>query len=455
MPDSRRRRPGVHVRAGSVRQARIEAGLSLAEVAAGRLTRNAIHLVETGRSRPSMETLQLIAERTGRPLDYFLADAPSAAAEDWAGDHQAVIELETMLARGELEDAIAAGKALLQRVGSGEVAGTVRLRLAEAYCRRHDAETALELLALARPALQAAGDEWLLIECLDWEAAALHLQEDPRALTLLEEARSRAKTMDPVPAGLLARIETHLASLHVRRHAWAQAARAFEAALAHSSSMLDLVELARIHQGLGHAYQQIGQPGKALTHASKALAISELSSELRLRLAAEANLGDLLMKQGKFERAEEHLRRALDRIDDSAANRRTRAQIMWVLAEVELSSGKDGEAVALGLETLAVATQEREPVVTAGALQVVATAYERMGRSQEADRDFEQALEILGNLDQPLRLRDAHMAYAELLEARGDLGAAVRHWRVAAELGRDAGPAPIALDGTLLRAAAG
>src|SRR5438445_8041588 len=75
-----KRRPrlkGVDVKPGSVRQARTESGLSLAQVANGELTRAAIHLIETGRSRPSMPTLQLIASRTGKPLSYFLAGKPA------------------------------------------------------------------------------------------------------------------------------------------------------------------------------------------------------------------------------------------------------------------------------------------------------------------------------------------------------------------------------------------
>src|SRR5439155_18741948 len=67
-PAGRARGQGVDVREGSVRQAREEAGLSLAKLAGTDVTRGAIFLIETGRSRPSMATLRLIADRTGRPL---------------------------------------------------------------------------------------------------------------------------------------------------------------------------------------------------------------------------------------------------------------------------------------------------------------------------------------------------------------------------------------------------
>src|SRR5258708_8768672 len=72
-PSGRRGRGrGVEVKPGTVKQARMEAGLSLGQVARGDISRTAIYFVETGKAKPSIETLKLIAERTGRPLDYFL-----------------------------------------------------------------------------------------------------------------------------------------------------------------------------------------------------------------------------------------------------------------------------------------------------------------------------------------------------------------------------------------------
>src|SRR5438445_10213715 len=73
-PSGRRRgrRRGLEIRPGSVKQARLEAGLSLGQVARDDISRTAIYFVETGKAKPSRETLELIAERTGRPVDFFL-----------------------------------------------------------------------------------------------------------------------------------------------------------------------------------------------------------------------------------------------------------------------------------------------------------------------------------------------------------------------------------------------
>jgi DNA-binding XRE family transcriptional regulator len=75
----RRRPPGVDIRAGSVREARAMAGLSLAKVAGNELTPMAIHHLESGRSRPSMATLMLVATRTKQPLSFFLDGAAPAS----------------------------------------------------------------------------------------------------------------------------------------------------------------------------------------------------------------------------------------------------------------------------------------------------------------------------------------------------------------------------------------
>src|ERR1700680_1461820 len=71
----RGRRKGIPIREGSVRQARLDAKLSLAQVAADQISRTAVHHIENGRVKPSIETLRLIARQTRKPIEYFLLTA--------------------------------------------------------------------------------------------------------------------------------------------------------------------------------------------------------------------------------------------------------------------------------------------------------------------------------------------------------------------------------------------
>ncbi|MEP7104812.1 MAG: helix-turn-helix transcriptional regulator [Chloroflexota bacterium] len=54
-------RRGVNVRAGAVREARLATGLTLAALASNQVSRQAVHQVESGRVRPTLPLLNLIA----------------------------------------------------------------------------------------------------------------------------------------------------------------------------------------------------------------------------------------------------------------------------------------------------------------------------------------------------------------------------------------------------------
>src|SRR6266849_2017198 len=63
---------GITVDPARVHEARVEAGLSLGQLAGDDVSRTFIHFVEQGKSRPSKAVLSLIARRTGKPVSYFI-----------------------------------------------------------------------------------------------------------------------------------------------------------------------------------------------------------------------------------------------------------------------------------------------------------------------------------------------------------------------------------------------
>jgi transcriptional regulator with XRE-family HTH domain len=77
-----------------VRQARLEKGLTLAEVAGNDVTRAFISEIEHGKSRPSEPVLKLIAARTGKPMSYFLGRvSPSEPVRELAIELERVARL--------------------------------------------------------------------------------------------------------------------------------------------------------------------------------------------------------------------------------------------------------------------------------------------------------------------------------------------------------------------------
>src|SRR3979490_3406419 len=105
----RGRGQGVEIKPGTAKQARLDAGLSLGQVAGGEISRTAIYFVETGKAKPSMETLKLIASRTGRPLDFFLSRPSTMEPRSSEG----TLEIERLIATNEHAEALVLAETLL------------------------------------------------------------------------------------------------------------------------------------------------------------------------------------------------------------------------------------------------------------------------------------------------------------------------------------------------------
>ncbi len=93
---------------GRVRQARAERGLSLAELAGTEVSRAFIHQLEQGLARPSLQVLEMIAQRTGKSVGFFTSgEVPGTRGEpDLPGDLIAVSKrLERLLGTIDVTEA--------------------------------------------------------------------------------------------------------------------------------------------------------------------------------------------------------------------------------------------------------------------------------------------------------------------------------------------------------------
>ena len=94
-----------------IRKARHDSGLSLAQVAGKDLSRPFLNQIELGQARPSTKTLQAIARRLQRPIEYFLEDPDlSRTALELA-----LAEGETALRQGDAGRTKALMAGLLER----------------------------------------------------------------------------------------------------------------------------------------------------------------------------------------------------------------------------------------------------------------------------------------------------------------------------------------------------
>jgi tetratricopeptide (TPR) repeat protein len=434
MPGSSRvkqgRQKGILVRPDAVRQARLDAGLTLAQVAEGRVTRAAIHLVESGKMRPSIRTLEHIARRTGRPLSYFLPE--------WEGTEQQRAErdeLERLAATEEFDAAVELGERLLAQKLSPGIEADVQFQLGSVYVRGHEGEKALGHLHAAHRFYEGIGDDSMAVEAMDQEATSYFLLNDPRALPTAAEALRRCEQLRPERPGLHVRILLHIGSIYHRDGDWRNAVRFFEKGLEESSALPNPRHIAMMHDGLSVAYQQLGRFSEALNQAQRALALYSMDRDVRSIPRIEDNLGYLLLQQGELDAAEIHLMRALELCEQHGIERQGRANVLCDVGELDIARGRFELGGARLQEARDIAAAYNEPHTEAMALRLLGRMHLKQGADDAADQAFNEAVEIFRQLGAPEELRRCLIEYAEALQDRGLLERSIVYWRQAALAG--------------------
>jgi tetratricopeptide (TPR) repeat protein len=416
----RGRRLGVEIRPGTVKQARVDAGLSLGQIARGDISRTAIYFVETGKARPSMETLRLIADRTGRPLDYFLAEPASAPVTP-----AVLAELEHLMSVGDNLAAAAKSEHLLGQRLDAESEARVKLIAALAYLRLAQPTAGRPYVTAARRYFEDQGDRLATAEALGTEAQAAYLMQDPSALHLAERALETLRSLPSYPESTESRLLTILASVHLQNQSWQQAIDLYEQAIAAGAVVQDLYRLSLMYSGLSLAYQESGQLNDATRYAQKALSIHETLNDRLSQARSLNNLGYMLVRLREFGSARHHIERAL-RIFDEEGVETGKGNFILSLAECEFEQGDLSAAERLAREAATLANRLGERALEAEAHTWLGRIAAETGRADESDLEFAAAVASAEALGPGPRLTQVLEAYADVLEGRGDLARANR-----------------------------
>lgn len=422
----RRRLPGVNLRPGTVKQARLEAGLSLAQLGKDHVTAPAIYLIETGRTRPSLPTLEHIARRTGKAVEFFLAE-PAGVSDD---TQSSLIELEAMVADGRNDEAIRLGEWLLDQGTSAFRLGRIRYFLGQAYSGSSQPERAARLLAEARAHFEAVNDGVMLAECIGAQASLANLTQSKDALALAEEAVAVCRSLGAVPAPIEARLLGVLGTAHVANRNWDEAIACYEQAIEAAGPVLDLRRVARMYGGLGTAYRENGQADAAARYATRSVAVLEVLRD-RISLArSENNLALVLMARGELAAAHRHLERSLQ-LSDEGDLESGRSHVLLSLCELSLQEGNPEQAYDFARQALQLAQRLNEGATVAEAHVWLGRIADQRNEHETSDREFELAIHGFEALGMRERLLQCHGSYAEILERRGELAKAYGHMKQA------------------------
>jgi len=414
----------------------------MSQLAGTDLTRQAIFLIESGKSRPSMRTLEMIASRTLKDVSYFLRGPELKSPPGAHGVADArVEELQALCLQHQFDKAIALGLPLLAHTMAPALEAHIRHYVGQALVRSMRPDEGLEHLRRAQVLLEQEPDPWLEVECTDWEASALYLKEDSRALSVAEKALKLCRATEPRLPGTEARILEHIATIHVKNHTYDKAITFYEEALQAAGTMRDLPRLGRTYHGLSIAYQERGDLGQAIEYTHKALALYALERDTALQANGENELGLLLMRQGQMERAEEAFRTALAHLEQ-AGTERTKSHVLLSLGEVALRTGRFEDGIRTVKKAIDLAKRLDELLAGASGHRLLGQLYEGRDKHALADKEFRIAIRVLEAEGLADRLAETHASFAEVLEARGNARGASRHWKRAAQLALNKEPIP-------------
>jgi len=410
-------RTGIEVDLAALRQARLDAGLSLAQVAGSDLTRQAVHLIESGKVRPTARSLRTIARRLGVPESALVA-APGPES-----DQRVIGDLEQLSQRQE--HALVAQQAgrLIALGGSDERLAFAHHHAGKATYELGQPADAIPYLREARRRFEELSNPWWAAESMDWEAMALHMLENPKAIRVGRSALRRYRGLEPRRPETEARMLEHLGAICYGRRDYEAGRAYYDAALSVTDGVRDLVRMARAYHGLGMCHHGMRELRQAADLVFKAVTLYEAEQRIaagpmRMGLPrAENDLGLVLMHMNDGERAEELFEAALAHFAEAGIER-LQSHTLLSLGELRQRQGRLDDALAFVVRAIERAAAWNETYALTSGYRQLGELYAERGDHDLADAAFQRALGLLHHAGLEERAQDCMRAYERVLAHR-------------------------------------
>jgi tetratricopeptide (TPR) repeat protein len=422
-----------------LRQLRVSAGMTQTDLAGARFSKEYVSQIERGKTRPTRETIEWLAERLDVDADYLQNGVST--------DERS--RIETMLARAEaLAEGLQYPEAIEQvddvrtavlATASPDLA--VRMYAVEAWARQSVGEVrpAIELLNRARAL--AEGTQFSDVDRADilyrLGVCRHKLSSIATAIGLFDEALTLAEGSG-LPCDLLRSKILNFRSRCRRRQ------RDYEAAREDVERALELAEGLEDRRMTAHVYFQAsliaereGQWVTARTYAERARSLYEEVEDRADVGRILNNLGALHFLLGKPDDAVRSFKDAFKVLLDTGRDDEA-ATAVSSLAQVQLSQGELATAEEQARHALALLDEREDRLDEIGNAQLVlGRSLLEQGRLDEAQELFAAAETTFEKYESSSHRAAAWIAKGDLAARRGDDSEAARLYRRAAQALQD------------------
>ena len=422
-----------------MRALRVAAGLTQTDLAGGRFSKEYVSQIERGKTRPTADTLDWLAEKLGVDPDYLESGVSSedrARAEAGLARAEALSEIHQY---DEGLDEFVAAREAVERLGARDLEFRSLLGESWALIQVGRSSEALELLARARELA-----DWPMFSDVDRAGvlfrlgvARYKLSSIETSVGLLSAALEQADRSGLASDSLRADILGWRSRCYRRRRDWQAAREDVELAL-------ELAQAAGDKQATANAYFQASLVAEREGHFVLARSYAERARGLYEELADRGNVGRLMNNLGGLNYTLGNAQQAVGLLEGafSVANETgsqvDAGQAMCSLAEVHLGTGQYAEAEAKARQALELLADRVDYLYEIGTAQLsLGRALLQQDRLIEAgemllaaDRSFEQTSSVSHRAA-------AWVAQGDLAAKRGAEREAARQYRRAAEALQD------------------
>jgi tetratricopeptide (TPR) repeat protein len=422
-----------------VRTLRASAGLTQTELAGDRFSKEYVSQIERGKTRPTQETIEWLAQRLGVDPG-FLASGVSA---DERG------RIETALTRAEaLNENHEYGNALeeFQKIrpsalGIASPELELRILMGEAWAqmRTGEVKVAIELLqragSLTEDAMFSDVDRADILFRLG--ACRLELSSIQTAIGLFNEALALAERSELPCDRLRAEILRLRSRCYRRQRDYEAAAEDLERALELSEALGDPAAVARVYFQASLVAERQGQWVLARKYAEQAKAQYEEIADRATLGRVLNNLGGLNFLLGKPEEAIEQLNESFKVLLEYGSEADA-ARAVSSLAQVHLRTGRVEPAEEQARQALKLLGDRVDVIDEIGnARLVLGRSLLEQGRLDEAAEAFDLAEQSFDQLSSISHRASAWIAKGDLAARRGQDQLAAQLYRRAAEALQD------------------
>lgn len=294
-----------------IRERRLAIGLTQRDVAGNDFTRGFISQIENGLIDPSLKSLEIIAQRLGTSVSYFLAnDSPveaaellsmlrrSAALRD-AGDLDSAYELATQAVEMASRQSDVMLQARMQRL------------LGWLQYDKKQFEKAAQTMEIASQSFQKAGDMLDAAKALNTAGSAWHhAHNTDKAIASYRAALKMLDAAEESREDRL-RISVNMALSYFAKGEYDQALPLLQQILERERQTSDYYRLGDIYVAIGLIYKNTARYSDAITAYNNARSIYAGVPDKLRHAHATLNCGTAYAAKKEWQQAKEHLQEAL------------------------------------------------------------------------------------------------------------------------------------------------